>query len=87
MTRLWSVQEITRFRNSGGPMSKDERTVERIRGDLSDARQRVLGLLHELQDAWVREGGMEGCSLHDREFRGAVDPEGCGACRGTGAKQ
>jgi hypothetical protein len=57
-----------------------------IRVDLDHARARVAALLLELEAAWVAAGGRDGASLYTPHPRGPADPDGCGACRGTGTK-
>jgi hypothetical protein len=61
-------------------------TVEKYRDHLAAARARVAVLLDELEHAWTEAGGRDGASLYTPHPRGPADPEGCGACRGTGRK-
>jgi hypothetical protein len=61
-------------------------TVDRQRAELAAARWRIAVLLDALEEAWAWAGGREGASLYTPNPRGPADPEGCGACRGTGRK-
>jgi hypothetical protein len=61
-------------------------TVDRQRAELAAARRRIAVLLDALEEAWAEAGGREGASLYTPSPRGPADPEGCGACRGTGRK-
>jgi hypothetical protein len=60
--------------------------VEVLRRQIEYARVRVARLLAELEQAWTEAGGRAGASLYTPNPRGPADPEGCGACRGTGRK-
>ena len=62
------------------------RSINELRVEIALARLRVARLLTELEAAWTATGGRDGASLYTREPRGAADPDGCGACRGTGIK-
>jgi hypothetical protein len=61
-------------------------TTENLRRHLTAARAGVAALLDDLEIAWAAAGGRDGASLYTPSPRGPADPEGCGACRGTGRK-
>jgi hypothetical protein len=67
-------------------MDQNTLRIARIRERIAASRARVGALLEELEAAWIAAGGRDGASLYTPNPRGPADPEGCGACRGTGRK-
>lgn len=83
--KLSDVWTIARRINERGT-AMDERAIHDARTDVAVARNELKRKLEVLERLWVSRGGQAGASLYQREPNGAMDPEGCCACRGTGRK-
>jgi hypothetical protein len=73
-------------KSTGRHVDQNTLRINRIRERLAASRARVASLLDELEAAWAEAGGRDGASLYTPHPHGPADPEGCGACRGTGRK-